>query len=304
MDLIEKCNRSRGARVWLWFFVAAACTLFLLLLPFIVRGNHLIWAVLEKDGAVQGVTFLQHVRNEGWLGAIGDYDYFMGLGSDYLAAMSFYSLFDPFLALLWIIPVDVVWVYDIIMVLKFVAAGAACLAYLRYRGVAGGYAVCLSLLYMLCGYVIFTFVRHLNLTSGVIWLPLMTMGMEKLYKKQNPFVLIVSSFLCLVNSFYMFFFNSVFLVIYAFAYHGEQCRISGEGYFRTLWRPFLRVACAYLLAVSLAAFMLFPNAYAYLHAARSASKGLAATTFKFLTLSSLSLFFPTVAPQYSAISGN
>ena len=62
---------------------------------------------------------------------------------------------DRFNAFAFILPFDIVWVYDIIMTLKFLAAGAAMMCYLRYRKIAGGYAVALSLMYMFTGMVSF-----------------------------------------------------------------------------------------------------------------------------------------------------
>lgn len=297
-------NKQKGAKVWLWFFIAAVASLLFALIPFMVRGNHLIWATLEQDGAVQGVTYLNYVREVGWFKAVGSYDYFIGLGADFLTSLSFFSLFDPFVVFVFLLPFDIVWVYDIIMFLKFIAAGAACLAYLRHRRVEGGFAVTLSLLYMFCGFIAFTFVRHLNLTSGPIWLPLMAMGVEKVYRKENPFVLILSVFFCLINSFYMFFFNSVFAVLYAFFYHGEASRGEGNAYWRTLIPRCWKIAALYLLGVLLAGFMLLPNAYAYLHAARSASKGFSAFTFEYFATGLWTLFFPVTAPHYSAIGMN
>lgn len=302
-DLLS-LNKQKGAKVWLCFFIAAVASLLFALLPFMVRGNHFIWVGQAQDGATQGVTYLNYVREVGWFKAIGSYDYFIGLGADFLTSLSFFSLFDPFVVFVFILPFDIVWVYDIIMFLKFIAAGAACLAYLRHRRVEGGFAVTLSLLYMLCGFIVFTFVRHLNLTSGPIWLPLMAMGVEKVYRKENPFVLILSAFFCLINSFYMFFFNSVFAVLYAFFYHGEACREEGGRYWRTLVPRCWKIAALYLLAILLAGFMLLPTAYAYLHAARSASKGFGSFTLEFFAVGLWSLFFPVTAPHYSTLGMN
>lgn len=304
MLTIEKVNSMKGRKVWLTFFCCAALSLLFLYLPFIVRGNHLIWGGQAGDAATQGVTFLESLRRVGWLNAIGSYDFYLGLGADYLTSMSFYSLFDPFNVFAFILPFDIVWVYDIIMTLKFFAAGATMLCYLRYRRIAGGYAVALSLMYMFTGMICFTFVRHLNLTSGAIYLPLMVLGLELVYRGRNPFLLVGCSFLCLVNSFYMFFFNSVFLVFYALVYHAEVCRKEGGAYFGKPFLRLLKIAGFYLIAVLLASFMLLPNIYGYFHAARSESKGLVSFTSLFGFQALASYFLPIVGGHYSVISFN
>lgn len=304
MLTIKKVNSMKGGKVWLTFFCCAAISLLFLYIPFIVRGHHLIWTAQAGDAATQGVTFLESLRRVGWLKAIGSYDFYLGLGADYLTSMSFYSLFDPFNAFAFILPFDIVWVYDIIMTLKFLAAGAAMLCYLRYRKIAGGYAVALSLMYMFTGMVSFTFMRHLNLTSGAIYLPLMVLGLELVYRGRNPFLLVGFSFLCLINSFYMFFFNSVFLVFYALVYHAEACRKEGCAYFGKPFLRLLKIAGFYLVAVLLASFMLLPNVYGYFNAARSESKGLVSFTSLFGLQALASYFLPIVGGHYSVIAFN
>lgn len=304
MELLKKCNQMKGGKVIAVFLGSAAAVLLLLLIPFIARGSHLIWVAQAGDGAKQGVTFLNYLREVGWFGAIGSYDFHLGLGADFLASMTFFSLFDPFNVFVFILPFDVVWVYDIIMVLKFFAAGGAMLAYLRYRKVQGGYAVAFSLLYMLCGFIVFTFVRHLNLTSGAIYLPLMILGLEQVYHRKNPFVFLGFSFLCLINSFYMFFFNSVFVVLYAFLYHAEVCREGAKPYLKTLVPSLWRVAAVYLAAIFAAGFVLLPSAYGYLHAARGGSKGLDWFNLKNILLELVSLVAPTVGTNYSTVMLN
>ena len=304
MGFLKKCDQMKNGKLVAVFLGSAAAVLLLLLIPFLVRGNHLIWVAQAGDGAKQGVTFLEYLRRTGWFKAIGSYDFYLGLGADFLTSMSFFSLFDPFVALVFVLPFDVVWVYDIIMVLKFFAAGGAMLAYLRCRGVRGGYAVLFSLLYMLCGFIVFTFVRHLNLTSGAIYLPLMILGLEQVYHKKTPFVFLGFSSLCLLNSFYMFFFNSVFVVMYALVYHADACRTEGRGYWRTFVPSLWRAAAVYLSAVALAGFMLLPNAYAYLHAARASSKGLRWFDLKNIVLELVSFAAPTVGTNYSTVMMN
>lgn len=304
MKALAKRKDIKGWRLALLFLACAVLALAVLLIPFLVRGNHLVWAIMERDGATQHLTFLAYLREVGWLKAVGAYDFSFGLGADFLTSMGFMSLFDPFNVLIFILPFDIVWVYDVIILLKFVAAGAAMLVYLRRRGVRGGYALGCALGYMLCGYIVFTFARHLNLTSGAIWLPLMILGLEQVYKKRQPFLFIGVSFLCLINSFYMFFFNSVFVVLYAFFYHGEACREEGTKYWRTLVPRLWKVAAYYLLAILLAAFVLLPTAYAYLHAARGGSKGLNWQTLQTYFLELLSFCAPSNAGNYSPLMLN
>ena len=103
MKALAKLKDIKGWRLVLLFLACAVLALAVLLIPFLVRGNHLIWAEQAGDGATQHLTFLAYLREVGWLKAVGAYDFSFGLGADFLTSMGFMSLFDPFNVLIFIL---------------------------------------------------------------------------------------------------------------------------------------------------------------------------------------------------------
>ncbi len=301
----KKTNEASTLKAWLITAGVAVCSLLFALLPFFVTGTYNAWSDGPADAVTQGITYLKHVENFGWLKTIGSYDFYIGLGADYLTSLSFFSLFDPYNVFFFILPFSDVANYTITMWLKHLTCALTMFAYLKYKKVDNFKATVLSVAYMLTGFVAFTFLRHYNLTAGPIYFPLIIMGIEKIFEGKRPFLLIASVFICLMTNFYVFVSVSIFAVAYAIAYYFYQCSLSGEK--RSL-KGFLTklvpIGCFYLLAVALAGMMILPNAYAYLNAARSASKGLEFFDFTVFLTRGLSLTLPIAGQTYSAMQLN
>ena len=303
--MMDRLDGMRAAKAWLWAALISAVSLAFVLLPFLFRGTYTVWTGMSGDGATQFVTFFEHIKGAGWLKAIGDYDFYIGLGADYLTSFSFYSLFDPFNLILFVLPFNVMANYTLTMACKQLACALTMFAYLRYKKVTNSRAIMLSVAYMLSGFVAFTFVRHYNLSVGPIYLPLAIMGVDKLFHKERPYLFITALFLCLISNFYVFFSLSVFVVAYAIAYYFHDCALKNEkksvkGFFAKL----VPIGGYYLLAVVLAGVVLLPNLYGYLHAARSGSKGVDVFNFTTFLSQSSSLFVPMTGKNYSVVSVN
>ncbi len=302
---IEKTNSLNALKAWLLAGLIAVCSLVFVMLPFLFRGTYTVWTGMSGDGATQFITFFEHMKGAGWLKAIGNYDFYIGLGADYLTSFSFYSLFDPFNVILFALPFNAMANYTVTMACKQLACALTMFAYLRYKKVKNFQAIALSVAYMLSGFVAFTFVRHYNLAVGPIYLPLAIMGVDKLFHKERPYVFMAALFLCLVSNFYVFFSLSVFVVAYAIAYYFHNCALENEkksvkGFFAKL----VPIGAYYLLAVVLAGVVLLPNLYGYLHAARNGSKGLDFFNFQTFLSQSASLFVPMTGKNYSVVSIN
>ncbi len=287
-------------------------SLFLSLLPFLLKGTYTLWTGgawglggAARDAITQHLTFLAHYRKEGWLNAIGNYDFYKGLGEDYLTSGSFLALFDPFNVVFFLLPFSDKMNYTLVMALKQLTCAFTMFAYLNYKKVGNSKAIILSVAYMLTGFTAFTFVRHYNLTAGPIYLPLAIMGIEKILSGKRPYLFIGAIFFCLLTNFYVFFSLSIFCVAYAIAYwylrvREEEGKLSVKNFFTRL----LPVAGFYLLAVGLAAFMLLPNIYGFLNSARSSSKGLEFFAFDTFFSQMNSLVLPMTGAHYSVVALN
>ncbi|MBQ8658489.1 MAG: YfhO family protein [Clostridia bacterium] len=308
----QKIDGMKFGKSFLVLLAVSVGSLLVCLLPFLFRGAYTLWTGgswglggAAKDAVNQHLTFLVHYREEGWLRAIGDYDFYKGLGEDYLTSGSFLALFDPFNIVFFLLPFGDKMNYTLVMALKQLTCAVTIFTYLHYKKVANTKAIILSVAYMLTGFTAFTFVRHYNLTAGPIYLPLAIMGIEKILSGERPYLFIGAVFLCLLTNFYVFFSLSLFCVAYAIAYWYLRVRAEGEKpSVKNFFGRLLPVAGFYLLAVGLAAFMLLPNIYGFFHSARSSSKGLEFFSFDTFFTQLRSLVFPVTGAHYSLMALN
>lgn len=285
---------------FLLFLGIAAVALFVSLLPYIVRGNYL---VLYDDGVRQHATFLQYMFDRNLYGGVGQYDYNIGHGGDYAVSFSYYMLFDPINLMLFILPRNnFLFSYSALIAVKFLLTATFMYVYLGKHGVRHSTATVFSVAYMLGGYMIYTFTRHPDLTAGAMYLPLITLGLEKAIDKKPPFLLIISVFVMTASSFYMAFMVTVYAVAYAALYFVYKQKDQGKKLTaKSFLNVFLPTAAFYILGLLLASFMLFPVAYGYLTASRGASKGLNIYNFGELVSIAASFILPITGAKYSPI---
>ena len=299
MKLFDKVDGFGKFKAFLTMLGVLILSLLIVYIPFIIRGNALVWVEMARDAMTQGVTYLEHVKNNGYLSSIGNFDYWIGLGADYMTSLSFFSLFDPFNLLYFILPFSPLTSYSITMAFKSLACGIIFYLFIKNKKVTTSRSIMLALMYMLTGFVCFTFVRHYNLTAGPIYFPLIIMGLERSYDGKRPYMLIISVFLCLITNFYVFFSATVLSVIYIlirhFVFVNQGKTQKG---FKVFVGKFSYLALIYLLGTLLACFMLIPNFVGYMNAARSASKGYPIFQPHVFLANLATFIFPVQAPRY------
>lgn len=308
----EITEQSRGAR-----FVSglkrygvmtgvAIAALFVALLPYIIRGKYLIWGGEQGDGTTQHATFLKYMFDKGLFRGAGGYDYNIGYGADYQVAFAYYMMFDPINLLMYLMPhLSFGLKYSLLECVRFILAALFMYIYLRKHGRGQTLSVMLATAYMLAGYSVFTFVRHPDLTSGAVYLPLVTLGIEQAVSRNKPFLLIPSVFVITVSSFYMVYMVTLYAVTYAVFYYLCELHKRGEKFEgRKFCAVFFRTAGYYLLGLLLASFLLLPVAYGYLTASRSGSKGFVLYTVQELFFLSGTFFVPVPGARYTYVMFN
>ncbi len=304
----EKKSKTDALKRWGVFLGIAIFALFLYVLPFMIRGNYLAWGGTGaySDGIAQHATFLEYMFKHGLFSGLGEYDYNIGLGADYAVAFAYYTMFDPVNFLLYILPrSNFLLSYSVLACIRFLICAICMYVYLRSHKVRQTLSVVFSVAYMLSGYIMFTFTRHPCLTAGAMYLPLITLGLEKAIDKNNPFILIAFTFLTTISSFYMAYMVTIYAVLYAVLYYVNKVHAQGEKIkARKFAAVFFRTAGYYLIGLLIASFMLFPVAYGYITGARGDSKGLAIfSPFDLLSIF-VSFFAPYAGKCYTAVMLN
>jgi uncharacterized membrane protein YfhO len=268
--------RQQANKKWIFieYTILFAILCLIVFYPFYHQGLSLIWGSNGKDGLSQhlnAVTYWgQYIRDflnnliHGQL-KLPMWDNSIGYGSDILATLNYYAIGDP-INLIYVFSnkYNAEYFYDFAMILRLYLAGGAfvCFGYYLKKDHIG--TLFGSMAYVFSGYVMLGAVRHPFFINPMIYLPLLIMGVEKIYKKEKPYIFTIVVALAAMSNFYFFYMLTAVTVIYAFIRFPAY---KEDGFFKTL----ARFAGWYMLGVGLSALVLIPVLIGFMGNARGAS---------------------------------
>lgn len=246
---------------------------FLCFFGFLLDGKSLIWKV---DGLNQHYSSLVYFGNylrsiisslfsTGKL-SIPLWDANIGYGSDVLSTLNYYVIGDPLNLLSVFVPESKVeYLYEFLIFLRMYLAGIAFSAYCRMMKKGRFATLCGTFTYAFCAFALYTAGRHPFFINPMIYLPLLLIGIEKIFANKKPFFFIGMVFISGISNFYFFYMLSILIVIYAvirFFFIYREHRV--KNFFLCL-RNF---SGYYLTGVLLACVVFLPNARALLSSER------------------------------------
>ncbi len=213
-------------------------------------------SILVMDMAEQNVAFFASLRDI----VSGDSSLFFSwaksFGSNYLGAFAFY-VSSPLSFLTLLFPENqLTLALFFLTVLKICLCGLTMSLYLRYGFRKNSFAILLfSVCYAMMSY---NFVYSLSLMwlDGVIWLPIILLGIEQILKGKRPLLFLLSLAVMFVSNYYISYMIGIFCVIYFLMryFSGDRAR-SVKDFFQKV----LSCACAVLMAFGLSAWLTVPT---------------------------------------------
>nr|WP_165873809.1 YfhO family protein [Baia soyae] len=192
-----------------------------------------------------------------------------GLGGDIFSEFLYYFSTSPFF---WLtMPLDLANIHDMYQIRIFTSIFKITLAmifmyhYLRYLKRTQLSSIVGTLIYGGSIYLIFNSLRFDFMADGMVWLPLLILGFERMidHKKKGLFVAMV--FLIVCSNFYLAFISTVFLYLYA----GLKYSLIRDTFqFVDFIKYYLRITLWYIVGVLLSLFALLPAIGAYLNVDR------------------------------------
>lgn len=273
--LSSKWNFPAGRR----FYFLCYSLLFLLLSllvfsPFIENGKSFIW---KPDGLTQHFNSLVYFRNWGisivrtlltqHRLTIPLWDSTIGYGSDILTTLHYYVIGDPLNLLSFLVPVRFLETfYGALILLRLYLAGITFSCYC-FRMKRGGAAVLAgSLIYVFSGYGFVLAPMHPYFINPMIYLPLILIGVERVFHKEKGHLLIASAALSALSNFYFFYMLAVLTALYCVI---RFCTMKHENWKRDLGRCLCRTIFFSLTGTAVSAVLLFPVLLQFLSDMRS-----------------------------------
>ena len=239
---------------------------FIIFQVFIVQTVHPFGdrMILTVDLYHQYAPFLTELRNKILSGESFFYSWNIGLGTNFWALFANYSA-SPLNVLALFFPAK--YISDCIALLVCIRVGLAGLFMSMLlkdvdRGRKDAFLVVFSSFYALSGWAL-SYFWNIMWMDALVLLPLIVLGMRKMFRDGKPLLYCLSLFVCLWSNFFTGYFVCLFMVIYA-----PVCFITlfpGFSWSR-LWRCIGRFAFFSALAGGLAAILLYPTYIALTHA--------------------------------------
>ena len=109
-----------------------------------------------------------------------------------------------------------------------------------------------TLIYIFAGWTIYAAMKHPYFSNPMIYLPLVLMGIDKIYKKEKPWLFIWATAVSAMSNFYFFYMICIFMFLYAaFRYFGIFSERSVKDVFIWLMKFIGYYAVALMIAATI-----------------------------------------------------
>lgn len=200
-------------RYFIYYTIVIALFSVAMLTWFVVNGKSL---VATTDALVQHLNSL--IYYGGWLrsGCQKTWDLTIGHGADILTTLQYYVIGDPLnLLSVFVSPEKTEYLYGVLIFLRIYLAGLTFSLYSFKRNNDFFPTLLGSLVYCFSGFVLFFAARHPYFINPLIYLPLLALGVDRIYQRKSPWLYVGSIALAAISNFYFFYMIGILIVIYA-----------------------------------------------------------------------------------------
>lgn len=267
-------NLSKKRYLFLGYTILFAILCIIVFHPFYKNDLSLVWGLSGQDGLSQHLSSLiyygEYIRNFFSHLVHGNFhlpmwDNSIGFGSDILTTLNYYAIGDPLnLVYAFANKHNAQTLYSFMTIFRAYLAGISFIIFGCYfkknsKGILLG-----SLTYVFSGVFLVYGIRHPFFLNPIIYFPLLIVGVEKIFRKERPYLFTIMVAISAMSNFYFFYMLTVCSVIYALIRFPVYKQ---DGFFKTVGR----FALWYILGVGLSMIILLPIVIGFMGNARSES---------------------------------
>ncbi len=266
MTKLQVKVRNKGFVFWIEYTLLFAVAALIYFWPFIQNGRSLVWYL---DGVSQHYTsyvywgqYLRNIIRSIFSGhpAIPMWDFSIGFGSDIISTLSYYIIGDPLGLLTVFVPSRYMETFYRLMILvRLYLAGAAFSLFCRKHNCTQMGTLAGALVYIFATYTLANTCKHPYFANPMIDLPLLLIGVERIYKEHKPVLFMVMTAVSALSNYYFFYMLVIEIIIYTVVRYFSYVN---ENRLRQFF-PYMFKFVLYGLAGTLVAgIILLPSAYA------------------------------------------
>lgn len=239
--------------------------------PFLAEGKGFVWGAGVEDGLSQHFSALSYYGR--WLREVvgnflhGNFEIPMwnmalGYGADILATLNYYAVGDPLNLLYGFVSEEhTEMMYHFMILFRMYLAGLAFILYSKKMKKRTFGTVMGALVYVFCGFSFRLGLRHPFFLNSMIYFPLLCYGVEKIYKKEKPYVFILTVCVAAMSNYYFLYMLTIFTVIYAWIRFYAYIK---EDRVKTFFLTVGKFMGFYILGIGMSAVVLLPSVIGFL----------------------------------------
>ncbi len=194
----------------------------------------------------------------------------IGYGSDILTTLHYYVIGDPLCLLsAFVRRQDTETLYNFLVLFRLYLVGIS-FSIFGIKMKENKFGVFLgTLTYTFCMYALYTCVKHPYFINPMIYFPLLVLGIEKILKKEKPYLFIFMVFISATSNFYFFYMLSILMFLYTvirFFHKYKKNRL------KMLLYHLSHFITYYFVGILISAFLFLPLVIAFFSSSRSATK--------------------------------
>lgn len=187
---------------------------------------------------------------------IPSWDFSIGLGSDVVTTLNYYAIGDPLALLSIIVPVKyTVYLFNFLSLLRLYLSGFFFSLFCFERKHKNSTGVMVSaFVYIFGSYALSAATKHTFLINAMIYLPILLICVERIFKNKNPIYLAFIVCIAEISNFYLFYVLVITTVIYVVVRLFEIYKTD----IKSMLAPLFRIAISSVIGVLLGAIIFIP----------------------------------------------
>ncbi len=143
------------------------------------------------------------------------WDFSIGYGADIFTTLHYYVIGDPLTFFSIFVPTaKTELLYNFLIILRLFLAGISFSMYCREMKKGRFATLCGAIVYVFCSYALYLGIRHPFFLNPMMYLPLILLGVEKIFAGKRPYLFMMMVCLSLTSNFYFFYMLSVMIFLY------------------------------------------------------------------------------------------
>lgn len=241
-------------------------------LPFLQEHKSFMW---KADGLFQTFSSMVYVSDyyKSILSGLLQWsfnpkmiDFKIGLGYDVFTTLNYYGLGDPLLLFSVFFSKDNMYIfYNSLVIIRLYLAGIGFILYCSKMNKGKFQSLIGAIIYVFCGFAVVAGEKHPYFLNGMIYLPLLLIGVENILKKKKSYLFTIMIFISVVSNYYFFYMLTIMVFLYAFIRFVDIYRMDWK---KNIGNILARGILQYIIGILLAGFALVPTINAFLNNAR------------------------------------